>query len=96
MLAFKCVLYQGHDWSRVDEATISGILLQNSGWIVKNDNEEVQPLRLTGTFLISSQHFHISQEISYHLPLEKFEKKFIFLVSFLKRICRQIKTCSYH
>ena len=54
LLAFKCILYQVHDWSRVDEATISDILLQNCGWIVKNDNEEVQPLRFIGTFLISS------------------------------------------
>ena len=54
---------------------MSGILLQNSGWIFNNDNEEVQTLRFTGTFLVSSQHFHISQQISYHLPLEKFEKK---------------------
>ena len=36
----KCILYQVYDWSRVDEAIISDILLQN-GWIVNNENEEV-------------------------------------------------------
>ena len=37
--AIKCILYLVYDWSRVDEAIISDILLQNSGWIVNNDNE---------------------------------------------------------
>ena len=60
--AIKCILYQVYDWSRVDEAIISDILLQN-GWIVNNENEEFQPLW-----------FHISQQISYHRPLEKCEK----------------------
>ena len=52
--AIKCILYQVYDWSRVDEAIISDILLQDSGWIVNNDNNDVHPLWLTGTFLISS------------------------------------------
>ena len=52
--ASKCILYQTYDWSRVDEAIISGILLQDSGWIVNNDNKDVHPLWFTGTFLISS------------------------------------------
>ena len=51
--AIKCILYYVYDWSRVDEAIISDILLQN-GWIVNNENEEVRPLWFTGTFLISS------------------------------------------
>ena len=37
--AFKCILYYVYDWSRVDEANISDILLQN-GWIVNDENEE--------------------------------------------------------
>ena len=48
--AIKCILYYVYDWSRVDEAIISDILLQ-IGWIV---NIEVPPLWFTGTFLISS------------------------------------------
>ena len=52
--AIKCILYQAYGWSRVDEAIISDILLQDSGWIVNNDNKDVHPLWLTGTFLISS------------------------------------------
>ena len=51
--AIKCSLYQVYDWSGVDEAIISDILLQN-GWIVNNENEEFQPLWFTGTFLISN------------------------------------------
>ena len=52
--AIKCVLYHVYDWSRVDEAIISDIFLEDSGWIVSNDNKDVHPLWLTGTFLISS------------------------------------------
>ena len=52
--AIKCILYQVYDWSRVDEAIISDILLQDSGWLVNNDNKDVHPLWFTGTFLISS------------------------------------------
>ena len=52
--AIKCILYQVYDWSRVDEAIISYILLQDSGWIVNNDNKDFHPLWLTGTLLISS------------------------------------------
>ena len=52
--AIKCFLYQVYDWSRVDEAIISYILLQDSGWIVNNDNKDFHPLWLTGTLLISS------------------------------------------
>ena len=37
--AIKCILSLVYDWSRVDEAIISDIMLQNSGWIVNNDNE---------------------------------------------------------
>ena len=72
--AIKCILCHVYDWSGVDEAIISDILLQDSGQIVNNDNKDIHPLWLTGTFLISSQHFRISQQISYHLPLERFEK----------------------
>ena len=35
--AIKCILYQVYDWSRVDEAIISDILVQDSGWIIDND-----------------------------------------------------------
>ena len=40
----KCILYQVYDWSRVDEVIISDILLQDSRWIVNNDNKDVHPL----------------------------------------------------
>ena len=40
----KCILYQVYHRSRVDEAIISDILLQDSGWIVNNEDKEVQPL----------------------------------------------------
>ena len=52
--AIKCILYQVYDWLRVDEAIISDILLQDSGWIVNNDNKDVHPLWFTSTFLILS------------------------------------------
>ena len=52
--AIKCILYQVYDWSGVDEAIISDILLQDSGWIVNNDNKDVHPLWFTSTFLILS------------------------------------------
>ena len=50
----KCILYQVYDWSRVDEAIISDILLQDSCWIINSDSKDVHPLWLTGAFLISS------------------------------------------
>ena len=52
--AIKCIHYQVYDWSRVDEAIMSDLLLENSGWIINNGNEGVHPLSFTGTFLISS------------------------------------------
>ena len=47
----------GQNWmkTRVDE-----VLLQDNGWIIDNENEEVRPLWFTGTFLISFLHFHSS------------------------------------
>ena len=59
--AIKRILYQVYYWSRVDEAIITDILLQDNGWIV--GNEEVRPLWFTVTFLISFLHFHGSQQI---------------------------------
>ena len=53
--AIKCILYSVYDKSRVDEAIISNILLQDSLGF--------------STMLIYS-----SYQISYYLPLEKFEK----------------------
>ena len=57
MLQFD-VHYQVYYSSRADEIIISDILLQDNGWIVGNENEEVRALLFTGTFLISSLHFH--------------------------------------
>ena len=67
------------------EAIISDILLQDNVWIINTENEEVHPLCFIGMFLISCLHFHSKQQILYHLPLEKFEKNLIFMVSFLKK-----------
>ena len=67
------------------EAIISDILLQDNVWIINTENEEVHPLCFIGMFLISCLHFHSNQQILYHLPLEKFEKNLIFMVSFLKK-----------
>ena len=61
--AIKRVHYQVYYSSRVDETIISDILLQDNGWIVGNENEEVRPLWFTGTFLISFLHFHRTQQI---------------------------------
>ena len=61
--AIKRVHYQVYYWLRVDEAIITDILLQDNGWIVDNENEEVRPLWFTGAFLISILHFHGSQQI---------------------------------
>ena len=72
----KCIRY---------EAIISDILLQDNVWIINTENEEVHPLCFIGMFLISCLHFHSNQQILYHLPLEKFEKNLIFMVSFLKK-----------
>ena len=56
----KCIHYQVYYWLRVDEAIITDILLQDNGWIVDNEDEEVRPLWFTGTF--SFLHFHGSQQ----------------------------------
>ena len=40
----KGIHYEDYHWSRVDDAIISDILLQNNVWIVNNKNEEVRPL----------------------------------------------------
>ena len=53
----KRVQYQVYYSSRVGETIISDILLQDNGWIVDNENEEVRPLWFTATFLISFLHF---------------------------------------
>ena len=57
---FKRILYEVYDWSRVVEATISDILLQDNGWIIGYENDEVHPLWLTGMFLISCFYFMFS------------------------------------
>ena len=41
---FKRILYEVYYWSRVDEAIISDILLQDNGWIIENENDEFRPL----------------------------------------------------
>ena len=58
--AIKQVHNQVYYSSRVDETIIRDILLQDDGWFVDNENEEVHPLRFTDTFLISLLHFHSS------------------------------------
>ena len=58
--AIKQVHNQVYYSSRVDETIIRDILLQDDGWFVDNENEEVHPLWFTGTFLISLLHFHSS------------------------------------
>ena len=83
--AIKRIRYEVYYWPRVDEAIISDIVLQDNVWIIDTENEEVHPLCFIGMFLISCLHFHSNQQISYHLPLEKFEKNLIFMVSFLKK-----------
>ena len=83
--AIKRIRYEVYYWPRVDEAIISDIVLQDNVWIIDTENEEVHPLCFIGMFLISCLHFHSNQQILYHLPLEKFEKNLIFIVSFLKR-----------
>ena len=50
---FKRILYEVYYWSRVDEAIISDILLQDNGWIIENENDEFRPLWFTGMLLIS-------------------------------------------
>ena len=50
--AIKRIHYQVYYWSRVDEAIINDILLEDHGLIVDNENEEVRPLWFTGMFLI--------------------------------------------
>ena len=83
--AIKRIRYEVYYWPRVDEAIISDIVLQDNVWIIDTENEEVHPLCFIGMFLISCLHFHSNQQILYHLPLEKFEKNLIFMVSFLKK-----------
>ena len=57
---FKRILYEVYYWSRVVEATISDILLQDNGWIIGYENDKVHPLWLTGMFLTSCLHFMFS------------------------------------
>ena len=61
--AIKCVHYRVFYSSWVNEIIIRDIFLQDNGWIVDKENEEVRSLWFTGTFLISFVHFHISQQI---------------------------------
>ena len=61
--AIKRVQYQVYYSSRVGETIISDILLQDNGWIVDNENEEVRPLWFTATFLIPFLHFWRSLKI---------------------------------
>ena len=41
--AIKLIHYEVYYWSKVDEAIISDILLQDNVWIVNNENKEVRP-----------------------------------------------------
>ena len=50
--AIKYVHYQVYYSSSVNETIISDSLLQDNGWIINNENEEVRPLWFTGTFVI--------------------------------------------
>ena len=72
--AIKSTRYKVYYSSRVDEAIINDILLQDRGLIVDNEIEEVHPLWFTGMLLVSCLHFHSNQQIQYHLPLGKSEK----------------------
>ena len=57
---FKRIVYEAYYWSRIDETIISDILLQDNGWIISNENDEVCPLWFTGMYLISCLHFMFS------------------------------------
>ena len=59
--AIKRIFYQVYYWSRVDEAIISDIILQDNGCIVENENDEARPLWLTVMLLISFLHLHSGQ-----------------------------------
>ena len=59
--AIKRIFYQVYYWSRVDEAIISDIILQDNGCIVENENDEARPLWLTAMLLISFLHLHSGQ-----------------------------------
>ena len=83
--AMKSIHYEVCYSSTVDEAIVSGILLQYNVWIADNKNEEVRSLCFSGMFLILWFHCHNNQQIYYHLSLEKLEKNVIFLVSFFKK-----------
>ena len=61
--AIKRIHYQVYYWSRVDEAIISDILLQDNVWIVNNKNQEFRPLWFNAMLLISCLHFHSNREI---------------------------------
>ena len=41
--AIKLIHCEVYYWSKVDEAIISDILLQDNVWIVNNENKEVRP-----------------------------------------------------
>ena len=60
--AINRVHSQVYDSSRVDETIISDILLQDNGWLVHNENEEVRPLWFTAMFFISFSHFGRGQK----------------------------------
>ena len=47
---FKRILHEVCYCSRMDEATITDILLQDNGWIIDNKNDEVCLLCFTGIF----------------------------------------------
>ena len=79
--AMKSIHYEVCYSSTVDEAIVSGILLQYNVRITDNKNEEVRSLCFSGMFLILWFHCHSN----HHLSLEKLEKNVIFLVSFFKK-----------
>ena len=60
--AINRVHSQVYDSSRVDETIISDILLQDNGWFVHNENEEVRPLWFTAMLFISFLHFGRGQK----------------------------------
>ena len=61
--AIKRIHHEVYYWSRLDEGIINGLLLQDHGLIVGNQNEEVRPLWFTHMLLISCLHFHSNQQI---------------------------------
>ena len=52
--AIKCIHYQVCNCWGVDEAIINDYLLEDNGYIVNSENEEVHSIWFSGRFLISS------------------------------------------